>query len=164
MAREGQHTNRNMAWALGLLLALCVCSVAAIDSSESGVAPSYRRRLLGDHKYKQNDPVPLYAAKVRHCRLIIITSCRSRHVCCSAATVAPVRCSLSLLLLPCAGWAVCQSQVRNRQLLVAGPQQVVAFAHAEHDLLLAVKLTSTTSCHTASQRMGSGTRRWAWER
>eukprot|EP00882_Tetradesmus_deserticola_P008078 GHRQ01008508.1.p1 GENE.GHRQ01008508.1~~GHRQ01008508.1.p1 ORF type:complete len:612 (+),score=239.25 GHRQ01008508.1:279-2114(+) len=64
MAQQGQHTNRHKSWAVGLLLAVCVCSVAAIDSTNAGVAPSYRRRLLADHTYKQNDPVPLYAAKV----------------------------------------------------------------------------------------------------
>jgi hypothetical protein len=37
--------------------------------------------------------------------------------------------SLALLLLPYAGWAVCQSQVRSMHLLAAGVRQIVTAAY-----------------------------------
>jgi hypothetical protein len=102
MAREGQHTNRNWAWALGSLLALCVCTAAAVDNTDNGAALSYRRRLLGDHKYKQNDPVPLYAAKVGDCRVYITCIYRSLGFVRSASEF------LQLMLTSIAAAAICR--------------------------------------------------------
>jgi hypothetical protein len=124
MARERQHTNRNRACALGLLLGLCVCTVAAIDNTDDGAALSYRRRLLGDHKYKQNDPVPLYAAKVRDCRVSTVLSNRSMVSVGSAAT------NLQLMLTSTAAAAICRlgrlpTQGTREPLLTAGTAEHV---------------------------------------
>lgn len=158
------HNHRGRQGSLVLLACFAITVAAGLSTNNGIQSEPYRRRLLADRKYKLNDPVPLYAAKVGLCNLALVVEmiiCITQQRTCSTHCTDQEYLPLHSLTT---GGTVCQSQVRGRTHINAYRSLCDCICTINGLCASAARHTSTTSCPTASQQMGCGTRHWAWER